>query len=80
MSDTVDCHGLVETITDYLEFALTDARREAIEAHLAKCDGCDAALAQFRRTIEVAGCLRDDDVGTIDSATRAQLIEIFRTG
>jgi anti-sigma factor RsiW len=59
------CRELVELVTDYLDGALSRAERARFEAHIAACGNCSEYLAQFMRTIEVTGTLREDDVDPI---------------
>jgi anti-sigma factor RsiW len=58
----LNCRELVELVTAYLEDDLTAGERKRFDAHLAACDGCTAYVAQMRRTIELTGTLRVDDV------------------
>jgi anti-sigma factor RsiW len=69
------CRDLVELVTEYLEGALDDDRRAAVEAHLADCDGCTTYLEQMRTSILVTGRLREDQ---IPPEARAPLLELFR--
>jgi anti-sigma factor RsiW len=74
-SEDLTCAEIVEIVTDYLEGALDPPDRERLEEHLALCDGCTAYIEQMRRTIELTGRLREDD---LPPETRAALIEAFR--
>ena len=56
------CIELVEVITDYLEGAMPARKRRLLEQHLTGCDGCEAYIEQMRRTIEVSGRLRAEDI------------------
>jgi anti-sigma factor RsiW len=56
------CRDVVELITAYLDDELPADLRAAVEAHLSGCDGCTMVLDEFRRTIELTGRLRDEDV------------------
>jgi anti-sigma factor RsiW len=58
----VVCQQAVELVTDYLEGALPRADRRRFEAHLAGCPHCTEYLAQMRKTIELTGSLRPDDL------------------
>jgi anti-sigma factor RsiW len=69
------CQDLVELVTEYLEGALDDDRRAAVEAHLADCEGCSAYLDQIRTTIRVTGTLRDEQIPP--EACRP-LLDVFR--
>ena len=72
------CRDLVLRITDLLDGALTPAEEAAARAHLDECPGCAAAVEQFRRTIAVAGRLRDQDVQDLDPEVVASLVAVFR--
>lgn len=62
VAEDIACQELVESLTDYLEGAVPASERAAIEAHLAHCDGCAAALEQLRVTIRLAGTIGIEDV------------------
>jgi anti-sigma factor RsiW len=49
-------------VTAYLVGDLSAGERKRFEAHLAACDGCTTYVEQLRRTIELTGTLRVDDV------------------
>ena len=61
-ADAMTCRELVQLVTDYLERALSGADRTRFEEHLRGCRSCLAHLAQLRRTLEVLGQLREEDV------------------
>lgn len=69
------CQELVEVITDYLEDALPDRDRIRFEEHLSVCAKCREYVAQFQRTIEAVGIVREQD---LDPSARAGLLEAFR--
>lgn len=73
--DSIDCRGLVEVVTDYLEGALTHAQVAIVERHLDECEGCRHYLEQMRTTIQVVGRLREDDV---PPELKARLMTAFR--
>jgi anti-sigma factor RsiW len=58
----LNCRELVELVTAYLEGDLTAGERKRFDAHLSACDGCTRYVEQMRRTIELTGTLRLDDV------------------
>jgi anti-sigma factor RsiW len=66
---------MVELVTSYLEGALSLEDRMRFENHLSACDGCTMYVAQMRRTIELTGALRVDDV---PPEALARLREAFR--
>ena len=71
----MNCHDLVELITEYLEGAMSPAERERVDEHLATCTGCTAYLEQLRTTIRLTGMLTDEQIPT---EARAQLLQVFR--
>jgi predicted anti-sigma-YlaC factor YlaD len=71
----VNCHELVELITDYLEGAMSQEMRARVDEHLVDCDGCTAFLDQFRTTIRVTGRLTEDQVSP---DARESLLQVFR--
>jgi anti-sigma factor RsiW len=72
----MDCRDLVELVTEYLEGALDDDRRAAVEAHLADCEGCTNYLEQMRTSIQVTGHLDEEQ---IPPEARAPLLRVFRS-
>ena len=58
----LNCRELVELVTAYLEGDLSSGERKRFDAHLSACDGCTMYVEQMRRTIELAGTLRLEDV------------------
>jgi predicted anti-sigma-YlaC factor YlaD len=71
----INCRGIVEVVTDYLEGALSRADTEIVERHLDSCEGCRRYLEQMRITIATLGRLRDDDVPL---EMRERLLGAFR--
>ena len=69
------CQDLVETITDYLDDAMTPRRRRAFETHLAACADCRAYVAQFEATIAASGRAPAPDA--LDPAERDALLAAF---
>jgi anti-sigma factor RsiW len=68
------CVELVELVTDYLDGALSRRDRARFEAHIEACGNCTEYLEQFRRTIELTGTLREEDV---EPAARDALLAQF---
>jgi anti-sigma factor RsiW len=56
------CREAVELVTDYLDDALSQARRHRFEAHLARCPDCPEYLAQMRAIVALAGHVTPDDL------------------
>jgi anti-sigma factor RsiW len=59
----VTCREVVELLSDYLDDAIPAPDRARLDAHLAGCVGCSAALEQLRETIRVTGTLTEEQVG-----------------
>ena len=75
MSSRLTCRKLVELVTEYLEGALTPTDTARFEAHISKCEGCSAYLDQMRKTVQLAGRLKEQD---IEPAARERLLAAFR--
>jgi predicted anti-sigma-YlaC factor YlaD len=71
----LSCQELVELVTDYLEGTMSPRQRARMDEHLAACRDCTAYLDQMRRTIELTGHLRVDDV---EPAAMDTLLAAFR--
>jgi anti-sigma factor RsiW len=74
--EDIACRELVELVTDYLEGALAEARRLAVDAHLAGCPGCAAYVEQMRQTIRAAGRVEPEQ---LTPAQRRALLDLFGT-
>ena len=71
----ITCQELVELVTDYLDGKLAPETREAFEAHVSVCPGCDTYLDQMRDTLRVTGTLSEEQ---LEPAVRDQLLSAFR--
>jgi anti-sigma factor RsiW len=69
------CRELVELVTDYLEDRMSPRERERFEEHLHWCMDCTRYVGQLRKTIELAGQLREEDVSP---TAQARLLHTFR--
>ena len=58
----LNCLELVELVTAYLEGDLSAGERKRFDGHLSACDGCTTYVEQMRRTIELTGTLRAEDL------------------
>lgn len=74
--DEITCRELVRLVTNYLEGALSKTDVDRFDAHLAKCDGCTAYLAQVRDTIRITGTLTEESLAL---EGRDELLAAFRT-
>jgi anti-sigma factor RsiW len=75
VSSRLTCRKLVELVTEYLEGTLPPDDRARFEEHLVKCDGCGAYVDQMRKTIALAGRVREQD---IEPEAREKLMAAFR--
>jgi predicted anti-sigma-YlaC factor YlaD len=71
----LECRGVVEVVTDYLEGALSPSDTMLIDHHLESCEGCRRYLQQMRITIDTVGRLGADDV---PAEMRERLLAAFR--
>ena len=74
--ETMNCHTLVELLTEYLEGALSDDERARLEAHLAQCEHCQRYLEQIRTTMRLTGILTEDQ---IEPEAREALRNVYRS-
>jgi anti-sigma factor RsiW len=75
VSEQIVCREVMELIAGYLDGALPADTREAVEAHLSRCDGCSTVLEEFRRTIELTGMLTEEQLTPVQRTT---LLDAFR--
>lgn len=76
--DDLPCNELVDAVTEYLDGEIDEGRARRIERHLEGCEGCRAALDQFRTVIRLAGRLTSADVSRIDALVRDRLMAALR--
>ena len=57
IQEAIRCLEMVEVVTEWMEGALDDDARGAIEAHLAICPDCVAYIDQLRTTRALAARL-----------------------
>ena len=67
----LSCRELVELVTEYLEGALSRGDRMRFEQHIAGCENCSEYLEQIKRTVQLTGELREEDVPL-------ELLAVFR--
>jgi hypothetical protein len=70
-------HG-VRTVSAYLDGEVTQEQRRRIDDHLEGCQGCRAALEQFRTAIRSTGRLKPEDAARINPLIRDRLIAMLR--
>jgi anti-sigma factor RsiW len=74
----IACIDLVELVTDYLEGALDDERRNTFDTHLSTCEGCRVYAEQMRETRERLGYVPPDPAGGLPEVARQELLAAFR--
>ena len=70
------CAELVELVTAFLDDALDPETEQRFIEHLARCDGCEVYVEQFRRTIAEVGHVQAE---SLSDETRDRLLDTFRT-
>jgi anti-sigma factor RsiW len=77
--EEIRCIEMVEVVTDWMEGALDDDTRAAVEEHLAICPDCIAYIDQLRTTTALAARLAaDPDPEPPPADVRARLVAAFR--
>ncbi len=69
------CRQMVELVTRYLEGDLPGAERRRFEAHLARCEGCQAYVEQMRALVAELGTLPEV---RLSPAMEEDLLAAFR--
>jgi anti-sigma factor RsiW len=72
------CVEMVEVVTDWMEGALDEGTRAAVEEHLAICPDCIAYLDQLRATTALVAQAADATEPP-PADVRARLMTAFRT-
>ena len=72
--DDLQCVELVDSLTEYLDGAVSEGQRSRVEQHLETCEGCRAAVDQVQTVIRLTGRLTAADVAHIDAEVRDRLI------
>jgi anti-sigma factor RsiW len=80
MTDDMACRELIELLTDYLDDALDPTTRRAIDAHLARCDGCTRALEQLRETVRITGTLTPEHLASPEREALRAVFVRWREG
>ena len=72
------CSEFVGLVTAYLDGEINEGQRRRIDEHLEGCQGCRAALGQFRTVIRLAGRLTAADIADVDPLIRDRLMATLR--
>ena len=75
MADEMACAELVELVTAFLDGELDAATERRFVAHLARCEGCERYLDQFRQTIRAIGRLSP---AAMSPRARQRMLAAFR--
>ena len=76
--EDLQCIEFVGLVTAYLDGEVNESQRRRIDEHLEGCQGCQAALAQFRTVIRLAGRLSAADIADVDPLIRDRLTATLR--
>jgi anti-sigma factor RsiW len=76
--EDLQCIEFVGLVTAYLDGEVNEGQRRRIDEHLEGCQGCQAALAQFRTVIRLAGRLTAADIADVDPLIRDRLTATLR--
>lgn len=71
------CIDFIELITEYLDGTLPSDVSRRVSEHLGHCEGCQAALSQWRTVTKLAGQLTAADVADLDPYVRDRLMATF---
>jgi anti-sigma factor RsiW len=77
-AEDLRCVEFVDMMTAYLDGALDEHQRRRVDHHLEECEGCQAALQQWRTVIRITGRLTATDVASTDPLIRDRLMATFR--
>lgn len=74
-ADPLVCREFVELVSEYLDGTLPRRERARMDVHLARCDGCDGYLEDFRLIVQTLG---ETPPPPADPHTRETLLRAFR--
>jgi anti-sigma factor RsiW len=77
-AEDLRCIEFVDMVTAYLDGALDERQRRRVDDHLEGCEGCRAALQQWRTVVHIAGRLTVSDVASTDPLIRDRLMATLR--
>jgi len=83
IQEAIRCLEMVEVVTEWMEGALDDDARAAVEEHLAICPDCIAYVDQLRTTTALVARLADADADAYAAepapdALKTRLLAAFR--
>lgn len=57
-----NCDDVIQLLTDYVDSELEPDMQALLESHFGACPTCDHFLKSFRRTVELTGEFRCEDI------------------
>ncbi|MBZ9597068.1 hypothetical protein K7B06_18585 [Streptomyces erythrochromogenes] len=72
----MNCAEFVEVVTEFLDAAMGEPTELRCLVHLARCEGCETYLDQFRQTVAAVGAQPGPD---LPASARDQLLGAFRS-
>ncbi|MDI9889450.1 zf-HC2 domain-containing protein [Streptomyces sp. HNM0645] len=72
----MNCAQFVELVTDFLDGSMGEPTELRCLVHLARCEGCETYLEQFRQTLAAVGAPPGPD---LPSVARDQLLGAHRS-
>jgi anti-sigma factor RsiW len=66
----LSCRAVLAVLPDYLDGSLSDDVRQAVDSHLAGCDGCTKFGGRYATVVRL---LRAEPAATADRAVRQRL-------
>ena len=68
------CQQAVDLVTDYIEGSMSRTDRRRFETHLSACPHCTEYFAQMRKTIQLTGRLRSEE---LPAEVRDELVALY---
>ena len=79
IQEAIRCLEMVEVVTEWMEGALDDDARAAVEEHLAICPDCIAYVDQLRTTTALAARLAEPGAAEpAPEGLKSRLVAAFR--
>ncbi|MDZ4803784.1 MAG: zf-HC2 domain-containing protein [Candidatus Eisenbacteria bacterium] len=57
-----NCDDVIQLLTEYVDSELEPDTKALLESHFGACPACDQFLKSFRRTVELTGEFRCEDI------------------
>lgn len=57
-----NCDDVIQLLTDYVDCELEPDTKAQLESHFGGCPACDRFLKSFKRTVELTGEFRCEDI------------------